>query len=336
MEVAVKSNLSIFLTPLLHTPKSRLAQPRLRPEPAHISFGRYKTPRSLTISALSAGLLTFIPKAATAQEPVKLDNAKTPSVNAASDIPEVNQSMKAPLVDLAHNPLLSSTTQQKLVQMLTELSATQYGQLAVVVIPGTNRPDLNDLATQIFNQIQLGDKGTNNGILLLINADGVRNAIRGKQMFVKPGNAFSDSLSADVATNILVAHAVPHLKQKNYDQAVLETVEALQAFMKDGKTSKVSPHKTTSSQQSEWAEETKVIIGVVLAYLALLLACAARDIQKKDKDMPRFFLALRLLEVILRVLIMVASKGKAGSGGSRGSSGGGGRGGFSRGGGGGI
>lgn len=255
-----------------------------------------------------------------AQGHVAIDEVAIPFVDKASDIPYLNRQLDQNIVDLARNPLLSLNARQQIEQMLRQFNnASGKGKMQVVVIANSHQRELNTLATDIMNQLQIGEAGKNDGLLLLLNAANLRAGTEHADIHLVFGDGV-DQMTQNAALDLLKEHAFPHIKNQNYDQAVTETVRAVQTMLK-GHTSPVAkPGQQVSDQ---------VKIGIcITAIMVLLLALAlSADVAiYKGRDFPFTALYIRLSFDLVMLMLQAAAGGKGGGGG--GGSSGGSRGGF--------
>lgn len=206
-----------------------------------------------------------------------IDEAKSPFIDSAKDVPQLNGTMQQAVVDLARNPLLSPQTRQDIEKLLTEFNKSSDGQMAVVVIPDTHRREINTLATEIFNQIGIGHAGKNDGTILLLNKAAMQEGRKTGRMQITTGSGIKYTLSGEKAVEILKQNALPDLKAGNYDRAVQKTVQAVtQLLQKSGQSNTLlgSDTKTSASREDEHpiviSGDNPILIGFY-AVSALLL-----------------------------------------------------------------
>lgn len=243
----------------------------------------------------------------------EIDEAVHPFVNAATDLPLLNRKMTDLFVDLVHNPLVAPAQREEIITLLQSFNSTPDGKMAVVVIPSTQLNELNTLATEIFNQVGVGEEGKNDGLLLLLNADAIRNGNQvGRMIQLMVGKGLESKITEKKVLEILEDNALPHLRTQNPEAAIKHTVSALETMLK-------------THGASEAAETAQTVaITVVTTMVALFLAALAFDMSIGYRY---GFPATRLYLEILRIVLMAAASGKGGSGGSRGGGVSGGRGG---------
>jgi uncharacterized protein len=244
----------------------------------------------------------------------EIDEAVHPFVNAAKDLPLLNRKMTDLFVDLVHNPLVAPAQREEIITLLQSFNSTPDGKMAVVVIPSTQLNELNTLATEIFNQMGVGEEGKNDGLLLLLNADAIRNGNQvGRMIQLMVGNGLESKITEKKVLEILEENALPHLRAQNPEAAIKGTVIALETML-----------KTHGASEAVDTVQT-VAITVVTTMVALFLAALAFDMSIGYRH---GFPATRLYLEILRIVLMVAASGKGGGGGgSRGGGVSGGRGG---------
>lgn len=216
---------------------------------------RWLLPVALTLSPL----LGAVPGLAQSIHRLFSDNVdgkRITTVNSARDIAHVKGATLGThqkVVDLLDNPLLSPQARDEIEAILNELIASGNGEMAVVVIPRTDKESLGGLSTEIYNQIGIGKQGENRGALLLVNAERVRSPGRGGRMALTPGHGFNEILTSDRATQILRDNAVPAINRKDYDTAVRDTVQAVRQLMAETAPQKRptgNPFSSSGSSQS--------------------------------------------------------------------------------------
>ncbi|MBY0402300.1 MAG: TPM domain-containing protein, partial [Cyanobacteria bacterium] len=197
------------------------------------------------------------------------NGAKIPFVNNAKDLPQLKPTIKQDVVDLMNNPLLSPAAKRDIESMIQDLRAKGVGQMSVVVIPNTQNRELNTLSTDIFNQMGIGEKGKNNGVLILVNANNMREN-KSPRMNINPGIGFEKTLSQTVTADIMLKHAAPHMKNKDYDGAVRDVVKAVKEYLeanqpKTGVTGADGGNGSTVSDPNAAGTGAEVILTLLAA-----------------------------------------------------------------------
>jgi uncharacterized protein len=252
------------------------------------------------------------------------------------------------VVDLAH--VLPPEIASSLNRDLETHESKTSNQVAVLTLPSLEGEPLESFSHRVATTWKLGQKGTDNGILLLI-------ALRERKVRIEVGYGLEGTLTDLRSAHIIRQEIVPRLRSGDLPggiaagvQAILNTIEGTY------KADEVLPGHTSSDQ--ELAAIEYVTIGIVVGILAgILLSHGLRSTRALFGSLLAFLVA-QFASVILGLaaagitafflwLLLQANRGRGqgggwgdgiviGPGGGFGGSfgGGGGRGGFSGGGGG--
>lgn len=183
-----------------------------------------------------------VQKALSIGESGDIDEHAIPRVNHPNQTPWINQEMRQVIVDLRNSPHLSTEARREATQKLMAFYQEGCGEMKVIVVPDTDK-DSGDLGTLYGEKMRLGDQQKDNGIVLLWVDKKVRANAPGKA-----GIAVGEGIEQVYPdpTGILREHAVPHFNraaeaqrkgdlvtaQRERDEAVLETINAVMAKMK--------------------------------------------------------------------------------------------------------
>jgi len=141
------------------------------------------------------------------------------------------------VVDNAH--LLSPQTKAKLTQMLKDLEKNTSVQLVVVTLPSLEGEDIAQYGYQLGRHWKIGQKGKDNGVLLII-------APKERKVRIEVGYGLEGVLTD--AKSFLIIHdiIIPHFKKGDYDTG---TLLAVKEIIKTVKTQKNTPQKTEQPPQ---------------------------------------------------------------------------------------
>ncbi len=115
---------------------------------------------------------------------------------------------------------LDDTVEEKVNNMLVQLEEKTTIEFAVITIPSLNSMTIEDYAMDLGNELGIGKKEEDNGILLLISKEDTK-------VRLEIGNGLQGILTDSMSGKILDNFFVPHRSDGNYDDAVLETVQAV-------------------------------------------------------------------------------------------------------------
>lgn len=118
------------------------------------------------------------------------------------------------------------TPEQKadLIRRIEAAWEADQGALVVAAVKTLQGGEINDFANQLFQQWGIGEKGKDNGILLLA-------AIEDRKVRIEPGYGFEGVLTDARCGRILDEHILPHFKAGDYAAGLTAGAEALLQVM---------------------------------------------------------------------------------------------------------
>jgi uncharacterized protein len=122
------------------------------------------------------------------------------------------------VVDDAH--ILSDATKQQLTQKLAALEAGTSRQLVVVTLPSLQGLEISDYGYQLGRAWGIGQKGMNNGALLIV-------APNERRVRIEVGYGLEPILTDAFSSVVITTQISPHFKQGDYDGGVTAGVDAL-------------------------------------------------------------------------------------------------------------
>lgn len=143
---------------------------------------------------------------------IVLLSAQLVCVNAAKEIPDQTDYYVNDYMDV-----LSQNTEDVLVEKNSQLD---NGAEIVVVTTDYINTDTEQFAYQLFNQWGIGDKNENNGVLIVL-------VINEEKFWITTGPGLYDVLDAGTLSDIIYDYLEEDFDAKNYDEAVLNTFNAI-------------------------------------------------------------------------------------------------------------
>ncbi len=116
--------------------------------------------------------------------------------------------------------MLSAGTQQQLEDILGRLEQTDSTQIVVLTIPSLDGDVLEEFSIKVADQWKIGRKGLDNGAILLI-------AKNDRKIRIEVGYGLEGSLTDLMAGRIIGNVIVPQFKAGNFDQGVIDGVQAM-------------------------------------------------------------------------------------------------------------
>ena len=181
--------------------------------------------------------------------------------------------------------VLSGDTSAHIDAINASLFAQTGAQIAVEVISSTGNTDIGTYAQQEFNRLGVGSVARNNGILLLLALDNYYNGQPDGDYYIAWGSGFSTDES-DSINSIMNSYMEADFAKGDYDNAVLDTFNALSKYLADGYGVKVKENyipavrDTYSSIGGDYHSETSgyfepdasTLLGQAIMMLVVLLA----------------------------------------------------------------
>ncbi len=132
----------------------------------------------------------------------------------AADVPYLS----GRVVDNAE--ILGAATKRKLNDRLKAHEAETTHQIAVLTVPSLEGESVESYAEQVFSTWKLGQKGKDNGVLVLV-------APHERRMRIEVGYGLEGTLTDVAASRIIRNVMTPRFKEGNFDAGVEEGVQAV-------------------------------------------------------------------------------------------------------------
>lgn len=116
--------------------------------------------------------------------------------------------------------MLSSYTKQQLEGILRDIEQTDSTQIVVLIIPSLEGEVLEEFSIKVADQWKIGQKGLDNGAILLI-------ARKERDIRIEVGYGLKGSLTDLMAGRIIRNVIVPQFRAGNFNQGVLDGVQAM-------------------------------------------------------------------------------------------------------------
>ncbi len=164
--------------------------------------------------------------------------------------------------------LLSSQTVQQLESRLEQLEEATGAQVAVLTLPSLEGEPLEDYSIRVVETWELGRKGIDDGVLLLVSRDD-------RKVRIEVGYGLEPTLT-DVRSRRIVSNLmVPRFREADFDGGVSAAVEAIDATVR-GQEDLIPPGLMDSADNDlmdgTWVEKLTFlgIFGVVIGTFSLV------------------------------------------------------------------
>ncbi|MFS2046333.1 TPM domain-containing protein, partial [Stenotrophomonas geniculata] len=143
--------------------------------------------------------------------------------------------LDSPVVDTTGT--LDATQKQALVQQAIELQQRKGSQLQVLVVPTTQPEDIAQYTTRVFDQWQIGRKGVDDGVLLVVAKDD-------RRVRIEPGYGLEGAIPDAIANRVIQEYLVPRFRSGDYAGGITDATAVLVKLI-DGETlpAPVSGHR---------------------------------------------------------------------------------------------
>lgn len=119
--------------------------------------------------------------------------------------------------------LITSGDQNRLNIIIKNLKDQTTAEIAIVTIKSTDSEPIENYAVKLFEKWGIGQKGKDNGILVLV-------AVNDRNVRIEVGYGLEGAVTDAISRNIIETYFVPNFKQGNYSTAILSGVQAIVAL----------------------------------------------------------------------------------------------------------
>jgi uncharacterized protein len=152
--------------------------------------------------------------------------------------------------------MLSEGDAEALEGKLVGYSRETSIQIAIVIIPTLGGAEINQFATELFHKWGIGEKGKDNGVLLLIAKDD-------RKLFISTGRGVEEFLPDAICKRIVELTIKPEFKTGNYAQGINAGVDEMQARL-TGQFKNDKPDAAPVKFKISWIIYAIIIIIVLI------------------------------------------------------------------------
>lgn len=126
--------------------------------------------------------------------------------------------LTGPVIDTTMT--LDAATRQQLEAQALALQQRKGSQLQVLIIPTTEPEDIAQYAVRAFDQYQLGRKGTNDGVLLVV-------AKNDRRARIEVGYGLEGAIPDAIAIRVITEYMTPKFRAGDFNGGLLDATAAL-------------------------------------------------------------------------------------------------------------
>lgn len=158
--------------------------------------------------------------------------------------------------------ILNPSNSANLEQRLVEFNDATSTQIVVVVVPSFDGTEASDFAFKLGEKWGIGQKGKNNGILILVKpkTQGERGGA-----FIAVGYGLEGIVPDAIARRIVDNEMIPHFKKGDYDSGIAQAVSTLMGLTKGEFTADQYTKKAKKKGSSNLFVIIIVIVVVIIA-----------------------------------------------------------------------
>jgi len=130
--------------------------------------------------------------------------------------------------------ILSSSTRQSLTALLKAHEDQTTNQIAILTIPTLEGEPIEDYAIRVFDEWKLGQKGKDNGILIIV-------APEDRRLRIEVGYGLEPVLTDGTAGQIIQNIMTPKFKKGDFDGGVTDGAKAVMAVVEGSDLSEMIP-----------------------------------------------------------------------------------------------
>ncbi|QIQ22234.1 TPM domain-containing protein [Zophobihabitans entericus] len=164
---------------------------------------------------------------------------------------------------------LSAAQVDQLEQKLIEFEQQQDSgaQIAVLMVPTLDGTAIEQAALAVFDKWQLGQKGQDNGILILVAKDD-------RQMRIEVGYGFEGVIPDLQASRIINRQMVPAFKNDDYFTGISDAMESIMALVLNEPTGLTNSAKSNAQNIDELVEKNIVVFFFISLFASQLISRA--------------------------------------------------------------
>ncbi|MBO5482635.1 MAG: TPM domain-containing protein [Spirochaetaceae bacterium] len=199
------------------------------------------------------------------------------------DVPK----LEAPIMDKAD--IINSSDEMALNQKLTNLSNETGIQVAVLTIPSLEGEALESYSMKVVEDWKLGQKGVDNGVLLLVS-------VGDKELRIETGYGVEGDLT-DTKCGLIIRNVItPHFQNDDMSKGIVQGVTAIV----ENVASDFSENAETPIDIEDGEEGAPIIVLVCFFIFAMIIVVAASSKAKTGSvngDLKTVIAAKTIIEV---------------------------------------
>ena len=204
--------------------------------------------------------------------------------------------------------ILSDNAVNTLNQLLNDLDTKTGIEIAVVAVEGEETTSARDLSMELFDKWQIGKKGEDNGIIVMLTK-------ASREVFIRTGYGVEGILTDALSTRIVNKYMIPYFKEGKWDEGFLAGVSQVVSLLdKDYENNS----KENKNNPKEYFIFSLVYLIISLIYFVVALIAISKQyshidnnykLEKikalKQKSLPWLIIGIVFLPALLLLLAWI-------------------------------
>jgi len=161
--------------------------------------------------------------------------------------------------------IFSSDFKSSLEQKLSQIETNTTDQIAVVTVKNLQGTTIEDFAEQLFKSWGIGQKGKDNGLLVLV-------ALEERQVRIEVGYGLESTITDGRAGDVIRNYITPEFKKSNYEKGISDGIDRLNQYL----TGEVTDNPPVTKTKKVNSDFVVTVIILVLSFLSYAFAFMAR------------------------------------------------------------
>ena len=160
--------------------------------------------------------------------------------------------------------IIHSDDHDMITRYAYELEKKTTAQIAVVTVSSTEPESIEEYSVRLFDQWKIGQKGKNNGVLLLI-------AVQDHRAWITTGYGLEGALPDVICSAIVRNIMIPHFKMENYSKGIAEGAKAVMALIAKEYNVEITgeENKIYESLHQGAADQKDALVTIIIFFIIL-------------------------------------------------------------------
>lgn len=162
--------------------------------------------------------------------------------------------------------LLDAQAKQRLEDRLYDFEQKTSNQIVVAIFPSLEQESLEDYSIRLADKWKIGQKGKNNGVILLIFQ-------KEREIRIEVGYGLEGALPDAVASQIIRNELVPSFRENRFDVGVINAIQAIIKATQGEYVAEVTPSNARDLKSWVYFILVSYMLFPPLCYLLVLILC---------------------------------------------------------------